>query len=90
MRQNRVRMTDEQGQVLEFVVWNAGDLRDFPLQAQLNDGGANVLIRYRNVQLTKPDARQFDPPKDYTRHKDFGQLFQAAVLKQGARTPKKK
>ena len=83
-------MTDEQGQKLEFIVWSAADLKNFPLQAQMNDAGAIVMIRYRNVQFATPDTKQFDAPRGYTRHRDFLELMQAAALKQGANTPKNK
>jgi hypothetical protein len=86
----RVVMTDKRGQKFEFIVWYAADLKDFPLQAQLNDAGANVVIRYQNVQFDRPDKKQFDAPSGYTRHKDFIQLMQAAALKHGTNTPKKK
>jgi len=79
---NRVRMTDERGQSMEFIVWSAADLKDFPVQAQLSDGAAQVVIRYRNVQFARPDTKQFDTPAGYTRHQDFIQLMQAAALKQ--------
>ena len=87
---NRVRMTDEQGQKMEFIVWSAADLKDFPIQAQMNDGGTTVVIRYKNVQLARPDAKQFDPPRGYTKHKDIVQLMEAATKRRGTNTPKKK
>jgi len=87
---NRVTMTDEQGQNLEFIVWSAGDLKDFPLQAQVNDAGANVVILYKNVQFARPDAKQFDAPAGYTRHTGFVELMEAAALRQGTKTSKKK
>ena len=87
---DRVMMTDEHGQKLEFIVWSAADLKNFPLQAQMNDAGAIVVIRYQNVQFARPDAKQFVAPPGYTKHKDLLQLMEAAALKPGANTPKKK
>jgi len=83
-------LTDDHGQKIEFIVWSAADLKDFPLQAQLNDGGATVVIRYKNVQFSRPDVKQFEPPSGYTRHTDIIQLMQAAAQRQGTNTPKKK
>src|SRR5205823_3754324 len=87
---DRVMMTDEHGQKLEFIVWSAADLKNFPLQAQMNDAGAIVVIRYQNVQFARPDAKQFVAPPGYTKHKDLLQLTEAAALKPRANTPKKK
>jgi hypothetical protein len=87
---NRVVMTDERGQKLEFVVWNADDLKEFPVQAQMSDAGANVIILYRNVQLSRPDAKQFDAPSGYTKHRDFLELMQVAAARRGPGGAKKK
>ncbi len=87
---NRVRMTDDQGQKIEFIVWSATDMKDFPLQAQMNDAGGNIVIRYKNVQLVRPDANQFGAPSGYTKHRDFLQLMQAAAGRQLGNAPKKK
>jgi len=87
---NRVRMTDDRGQRIEFVVWNAADLKDFPLQTQMNDAGANVVIRYKNVQFARPDAKLFSAPTGYLKQRDILQLMQAAALKKGLSAPAKK
>ena len=56
----------------------------------MNDGGTTVVMRYKNVQLVRPEGKQFDPPRGYTKHKDIVQLMEAAAKRQGANAPKKK
>jgi hypothetical protein len=62
---NKVTVSNDKGPVLEAVTWNAADLKDFPLQIQMNQKDNKVLMRFSQVRLVKPDAKQFDLPPDY-------------------------
>jgi hypothetical protein len=79
---NRVVMTDGKGQQTEALVWNATDLKDFPVQMQLNEKETTVVMRYNEVRLSKPDAKQFDAPAGFTKHADMQQLMIAIAQKQ--------
>jgi len=79
---NRVVMTDAKGQKAEAVVWNATDLKEFPVQMQMNDKQTTVVMRYKEVHLSKPDAKQFDAPAGFTKHSDMQQLMMAIAQKQ--------
>src|SRR5262245_46974438 len=46
---NRVIMSDGKGQNVEAVLWNATDLKDFPVQMQMNDKQTTVIMRYNDV-----------------------------------------
>jgi hypothetical protein len=62
---NKVTVSNDKGPVLEAVTWNAADLKDFPLQIQMNQKDNKVLMRFSQVRLVKPDAKQFDLPPNY-------------------------
>jgi len=79
---HRVILTDAKGQKAEAMVWNASDLKDFPVQMQMNDKEATVVMRYKEIQLAKPETKQFDPPAGFTRHADMQQLMMVAMQKQ--------
>jgi len=79
---NRVIMTDAKGQQSEAVVWNATDLKEFPLQMQMKDKETTVVMRYTEVHLSKPDAKQFDAPSGFTKHPDMQQLMISLAEKQ--------
>jgi len=79
---NRVVMTDAKGLKAEAVVWNATDLRDFPVQMQMTDKETAVVMRYSEVSFSKPDAKQFDAPAGFTKHTDMQQLLMAIAQKQ--------
>jgi len=54
---------------LEAVVWNATDLKDFPIQIEMKEKDRTVLMHFTNVRFDKPDAKQFDVPAAYGRMK---------------------
>jgi hypothetical protein len=62
---NKVTVRNDKGPVLEAVTWNAADLKDFPLQIEMNQKDNKVLMRFSQVRLVKPDAKQFDLPANY-------------------------
>ena len=83
---NRVVMTDAKGQKAEAVVWNAADLKEFPVQMQMNDKETTVVMRYKEVHFSKPDAKQFDAPAGFTKHTDMQQLMMAIAQKQNQKS----
>jgi len=78
---NKVLLTDDKGEKHEVLVWEAADLKSFPLQMRMSDRGTNVVIRYKDVQFARPDAKQFEAPAGYTKHADVMQLMQVAMQK---------
>jgi hypothetical protein len=76
-----VLVTDDKGQKAEAIVWNATDLKEFPVQMQMNDKEATVVMRYKEIKLARPDAKQFEAPAGYSKHSDMMQLMQVAAQK---------
>lgn len=74
---NKVVVPDQGGQKREVLVWNATDLKEFPIQIQTTENGATVVMRYSDVKLAKPDAKQFDPPAGFKKFDDLQQMMQA-------------
>ena len=89
---NKVVTTDDKGAKAEFTVWNATDLKDFPVQIMTKEKEDTVIIRYKEIKLEKPDAKQFDVPTDFKSYPDYMALAQAASMKMinepPARAPK--
>jgi hypothetical protein len=63
---NQVVVKNKQGPVLQATTWNAADLKDLPIQIQTKEKDTTVTMRFKQVQFTKPDPKQFDVPADYT------------------------
>lgn len=78
----QITLTDDKGQKERITAWEATDLKNFPVQAQLFEGGQNILVKFRDVKLTTPDAKLFEPPAGYTKYNDMQSLMgQAAAGK---------
>jgi hypothetical protein len=54
------------GKKTEVTVWAATDLNNFPIQIQSTEKGDTVILRFQNIQFTKPDAKLFEVPAGYT------------------------
>jgi len=78
---NKVVLTDEKGQILEATTWNATDLKDFPLQIRTKEKENTSIVRYKQVQFTKPEAKQFEAPAGYTKYNDAQELMQGMMKK---------
>ena len=78
---NKVLITDDKGQTLEATIWTANDLKDFPLQIKSTEKDTTSIIRYKQVQFAKPDAKQFDAPAGYTEYNSPQELMQGMMKK---------
>ena len=78
---NKVVITDDKGQTVEATTWNATDLKDFPVQIKTKEKENTSIMRYRQVQFAKPDAKQFEPPVGYTKYSDTQELMQGLMKK---------
>jgi len=78
---NKVLITDDKGQTLEATIWTANDLKDFPLQIKTTEKENTSIVKYKQVQFTKLDAKQFDPPAGYTEYNSPQELMQGLMKK---------
>jgi uncharacterized protein DUF4412 len=53
-------------------VWRATDLSGFPIQT--SDEAGSMKTRFKNVSLTKPDPKLFEPPTSCKAMPDFGAM----------------
>jgi hypothetical protein len=78
---HRVIVSDGKGVKSESTVWNATDLKDFPIQIMTKEKDDTVVIRYRQIQFTKPEVKSFDAPAGYKEYADVQDLMQGVVTK---------
>jgi hypothetical protein len=81
-----VVVSNDQGQMLDAITWEATDLKNFPIQIQTKDNGKVTVVRYKQIRLEKPAASQFEPPKEYAQFKDMMELMKS-VMKKAAASP---
>lgn len=77
----RVVITDPQAQNHEATVWSATDLRDFPVCVATREGSDTVVMRFRQVQFTRADAKVFEPPAGYSKYADMQTLMAGPAVK---------
>jgi len=63
---NKTVVKNQQGSVFEATTWNAADLKDLPIQIQTQGKNTTVVMRFRQIQFARPDAKQFEVPAGYT------------------------
>jgi hypothetical protein len=78
---NKAVVTDKQGAKQEFTVWNATDLKNFPVQIQMIVQGNPVTMSYSNLNFSKPDASLFAPPTGFTRYDNMQTMMQTVMMK---------
>src|SRR5688572_3272184 len=78
---HKITFTSEKGGKEEFTVWNATDLKDFPVQILAKQNEDTVITRYKQVQLTKPDAKLFDLPAGFKEYNDTQSFMQGIMAK---------
>jgi len=76
---NKVVVTDSKGQTSEAFVWNATDMKDFPVQVQVKEKNNTVIMLYKDVKLAKPAADKFEVPAAYTTYNNM-QEFSAGMM----------
>jgi hypothetical protein len=66
----------------EFTVWNATDLKKFPLRLETKDDeGQSLSMNFKEVKFDKPEASLFDPPKEFTRYDSLEAMVMQAMMK---------
>lgn len=68
-------LTDDQGRTQTMTSWEASDLKGFPVQAQMVENGQNILVKLRDVKLSRPEAKLFEPPSGYKKYDDIQSLM---------------
>jgi hypothetical protein len=80
---NKVVMKSAKGAtLLEATTWNASDMKEFPVQIAVQAKEGTTVMRFTQVQMTKPAASQFEPPSSFTKFPNTDLLMFAASQKQ--------
>lgn len=78
---NKVLVTDEQGRKLESTVWNASDLKGFPVKIESVQNSTPVTMIFRDIKLSKPDASLFEAPANSTKYTDMMTMMREGMMK---------
>jgi len=75
-KKSKLTFTDKDGKTAEAVVWEATDLKDFPIQYQIVENGQTTTTTFSDIKMDKPDASLFELPESY---KKYGSM-QAMIM----------
>ena len=78
---NKVVVTDKNGGQQESTVWNATDLKDFPVKIETTEEGHSLVLTFSEITLSKPAADQFAPPPTYTKYDNMMGMMQEIMMK---------
>jgi hypothetical protein len=78
---NKVVVTDKGGNKHESTVWNATDLKKFPVKIVTSEAGKSVTMVFKSVSLTAPAATAFEAPTALTKYADVQTLVQTEMTK---------
>jgi hypothetical protein len=77
---NKVVVTGPNEFMKESTVWNALDLKEFPIKIETTDKqGQEVVMLFKDVKLEKPAAALFDPPANFTKYDDMMSLMRSRM-----------
>ncbi len=79
---NKVVVTDKEKVAHESTVWNAKDLKNFPVKIETSESGAKTVMHFKTVNFEKPAASVFEVPAGMTKHASLQAMMQAVMMKQ--------
>jgi hypothetical protein len=77
----KVSVTGDNNEKHEAILWCDPRLKDFPIQMQLNQPDATVIMVYRQVKLEQPDPQMFEATAGYAKYTSIEKLMQDAISK---------
>ena len=77
----KLTSTDAKGKTQEALVWQAKDLKNFPVQMEMKQKANTVVVKFQDPKLEAPPAAQFELPAGYSKYPSFQALLQAAMMK---------
>ena len=78
---HKVSVTDANGKTTDATVWNASDMKKFPVRIETAEGKDKVTMRFKDVKFDKPAAALFEPPAGLTRYDNVQTMMQEGVMK---------
>lgn len=78
---NKVVVTDDQGRKFESTVWNATDLKNFPVKIESIQNSTPVTMIFKDIKFAKPDASVFEAPANSTKYTDMMTMMREGVMK---------
>ena len=72
---SKLTFTNKDGQTAEAIVWEATDMKNFPIQYQTVDEGQTTTTTFTDIKMGKPDAALFELPASYKKYDNMQQMM---------------
>ena len=72
---SKLTFTDKDGQTADAFVWEATDLKNFPIQYQTAENGQTTTTTFSEIKMEKPDASLFDLPANYKKYGSMQEMM---------------
>ncbi len=76
----RLSLPGERSNGEEAFVWQATDMKNFPVRFQTVVNGEKVTLTFRQIREAAPDPKYFEPPAGYTRGGGMDALMQRVMM----------
>lgn len=76
---NKILILGEDGAKHAFTVWNATDLKDFPVRFESRENGGTVRGAYRDIQFVKPAAKLFEAPAGFKAYAGMQEMMMSVM-----------
>lgn len=77
---NKAVVTDKDGTAHESTIWNATDLKNFPVKIETAEAGHKITMLFHDVKLAKPDASLFEPPSDCKKYDSMQSMMMQRAM----------
>lgn len=77
----KLTSTDAKGRPQEAFIWQATDLKNFPVQIQMDQRNNTLILKFQSPKLETPDASLFETPATYAKYNSIQEMMQAAMMK---------
>jgi hypothetical protein len=78
---NQVVVTDKDGKKHESTVWNATDLKKFPVKIVTSEQGQNSTMLFKKISFDKPAASNFEVPASFQKYDNMQTMMQQQMMK---------
>jgi hypothetical protein len=78
---NKATITDKEGNQHESTVWNATDLKKFPVKIVTGEPGQTATMLFKNISFAKPAASLFEAPAGFTKYDNVQIMMQTEMVK---------
>lgn len=76
-----VTLTDDKGNEQHATVWEAEDMNKFPVQMELKQDNASVIMNYKDVKLGRPSESHFEAPTGMAKFDSVSALMSDMITK---------